>query len=516
MRPLRRPLLLSSLLLLLGLSACAPSRETARAPEPVSTLPPIPAVEGPLEIDLAYPPPGALRPDVDSTFIFGSVGTGAARLTVNDIRVPVAPNGAFLAYLPVPEDRQYRLVARAGGARDTLLYTYRTPTPPQPQVTAFSPARLGVVTGGKDTLATGSEIVAGAPSPGADRRWFFPRGARLTVTGRLGDLYRVRLGEAEAWVDTAGVRLAEEAPPAMRPVDAVRLAPAPRYVDVVVEAGHAPFEIRAAGDTLGVTFFGRTVPAGAAEVDGDRLIESARWQPAGPATARLDLDLDAPVWGYKAFYTPEGDLVVRVRRPPEIDPEAPFEGIRVLVDAGHPPGGAIGPTGLTEAEANLAIALRLAEMLRARGAEVVLTRTSPEPLKSATSVATELWGRVDLAVAEDADLLVSIHNNAFPEGVNPFLHYGTETYYYHPFSEPLAQALVDEIAEVTGLPKLGAKQRSLALVRPSWMPSTLTESLFLMFPQQEAALRDPDFLDRLAAAHLRGLETFLRARALAE
>jgi N-acetylmuramoyl-L-alanine amidase len=36
-----------------------------------------------------------------------------------------------------------------------------------------------------------------------------------------------------------------------------------------------------------------------------------------------------------------------------------------------------------------------------------------------------------------------------------------------------------------------------------------------MVPQQEAALRDPAVQQRIAAAHLRGLEAFLRARAAA-
>jgi N-acetylmuramoyl-L-alanine amidase len=124
--------------------------------------------------------------------------------------------------------------------------------------------------------------------------------------------------------------------------------------------------------------------------------------------------------------------------------------------------------------------------------------------------AVELWARVDFAVAEDVDLLVSIHNNAFADGVNPFLNYDTETYYYHPFSAPLAEALQRHLVEVTGLPDLGAKQRSLALVRPSWMPSTLTESLFMMFPQQEAALRTPAFQERLARAHLDGILAFIQ------
>jgi N-acetylmuramoyl-L-alanine amidase len=89
---------------------------------------------------------------------------------------------------------------------------------------------------------------------------------------------------------------------------------------------------------------------------------------------------------------------VRVRRPPAIDPQQPLRGIRIVIDPGHPPAGAIGPTGLTEAEANLAISLPLAAQLRARGAEVLMTRTTGAPMVSATDQAAELRARTDFAV----------------------------------------------------------------------------------------------------------------------
>ena len=164
--------------------------------------------------------------------------------------------------------------------------------------------------------------------------------------------------------------------------------------------------------------------------------------------------------------------------------------------------GATGPTGLTEAEANLGIGLRLAEQLRVRGAEVLLTRSTQAPLGLAE--------RVEMAADWGADLLVSVHNNALPEGVNPFRRSGTSTYYFHPFAEPLARTLNEAILGVTGIRDLGVLQGNLALVRPTWMPSVLTESLFMALPQQEAALRNPIFLERLAAAHVAGIESFLR------
>ena len=36
-----------------------------------------------------------------------------------------------------------------------------------------------------------------------------------------------------------------------------------------------------------------------------------------------------------------------------------------------------------------------------------------------------LYDRTDLAVAAGGELFVSIHNNALPDGVNPFVHNGT-------------------------------------------------------------------------------------------
>lgn len=494
-------------------SACAPApaERVARGPESVAALPPVPEVEGPLDIRLAYPPPGARKPDADSTFVFGTTGTGAARLTINGLRVPVAANGAFLAYVPVPRDGTYRFEAEAGGRTDAETFTYAPPPPPRLNVEAFPAPRAAVVIGGRDTLATGSQIAAGSPTPTADRRWFFPKGARLVVTGRLGDQLRVRLaGDTEAWIAASDVALSDSVPPPLVPVEAVSIEGAGRVVDVRIAAAYAPFLVTPAPGQVGITLYGRTDPV-APDVPVNDFVRVARWEASSADSARLVLDLGESLWGFKSFYETDGTLVVRLRRPPSIDPEQPVRGLRILVDPGHPPGGAIGPTGYTEAEANLAVSLRLAEMLRARGADVVMTRASGEPLVSGTDSAAELWARVDLAVAEDADLLVSLHNNAFSDGVNPFLHFGTETYYFYPFSAPLAEALVEAIAAVTGLPDLGAKRRSLALVRPSWMPSTLTESLFMMFPQQEAALRNPAFQERLAGAHLQGIEAFLRA-----
>jgi N-acetylmuramoyl-L-alanine amidase len=163
---------------------------------------------------------------------------------------------------------------------------------------------------------------------------------------------------------------------------------------------------------------------------------------------------------------------------------------------------------LREAEANLAVALRLQHLLEAEGARVLMTRTSDVPL--------DLWPRVAIAERADADVLVSIHNNALPDGVDPFAHNGTSVYYNHPRSIPLARAIQSELLKALRLRDLGIGRGDLALVRGTWMPSVLTEGLFIMVPDQEAALRSPQGQELYARAVLAGLRKFLGEQARAE
>ena len=50
-------------------------------------------------------------------------------------------------------------------------------------------------------------------------------------------------------------------------------------------------------------------------------------------------------------------------------------------------------------------------------------------------------------------------------------------------------------------------------VRGTWMPSVLTEGLFMILPDQEAALRDPRGQQLYALAVFEGIRNFLRQRA---
>lgn len=637
-------------------AAVAGGSDTSRA-----ELPPVPEVVGPLQLSVVYPSSTDIVDARDSTFLFGSVGTGKATLTVNGSPVPVWPNGAWLAWLPLvgDSDSRYSLVAKSATDSATLLYTVRRVRrfqPPATRVwidtTSFAPAsriwwprdeylpvsvrategaevrlRLpdgtivplaadigpgevpwGVRAFDRDTSnleiprradkyigglrgralgenpgpllgpppaaspmgaccrqgttapATGprpaessSEVVVeailgadtararwpmrlalldtlpavvefnddtahkgntdsltvGRARPGATYHWFFPTGTRTVATARLGDDLRVRLSRGqEAWVPAVDAIALSPTTAAIRgTVLSLTLTPASdRALLRIPVTQRVPFRIEEERDRLTVRLY-NTV----GDINWTRYgatsgyVRDIRWLQAGSDEVTITLDLAAPVWGYRTRWS-GNDLILEVRLPPKIDPAHPLRDRLIVVDPGHPPFGATGPTGLREAEANLAVALIVRDLLEAAGARVIMTRT--------TDVPVDLAARTRFADSVGAELLVSIHNNALPDGLNPFTNSGSSVFFNHPRSLPLARAIQHALVRQLGLRDLGAARGDLALVRPTWMPAVLTEGLFMMLPEQEAALRNPEGQRRYALAVRDGIAEYLRGVAL--
>jgi N-acetylmuramoyl-L-alanine amidase len=51
------------------------------------------------------------------------------------------------------------------------------------------------------------------------------------------------------------------------------------------------------------------------------------------------------------------------------------------------------------------------------------------------------------------------------------------------------------------------------VVRGAWMPSVLVEGAYVIVPEQEAALRTPEFQEAYALAIVEGLEAWFRTLA---
>jgi len=593
-------------------------------------LPPVPVVRGAaIDVRVRYPSDNALVTTRDSNFVLGSLGSGDVSLTINGVGVPVAPNGAFLAFVrnPTPAAPRYELVVSRGadtvrrtlrarfpvrttipatgrivldsstlspgartrvgpdeevrvsvrapsnaslwvetsdGARRPMVplsriqsaavqavaskpdpFSATTTVPPTtddvgvtfatdltgrklalgariiatrgadsarltvPPVTVNDPdARVlgmlrSLVTIGADT----DRVVNARPIPDGTYKWLLLPGTVLEVTGKQGGSTRVKLDAAlDVWVANEDIVTLPEGTAMPRRVNGgMRVVPSNDWVDLVVALGDRPaFLVEPDGKTLVLTLYGVQLNPSISPILGnDTLIRRISWDQVTTDRVRVTLTLSRPVYGWLSLWDESRRAyVLRLRRTPVIDPAHPLAALTIAVDPGHPPEGATGPTGLFEGDAVFPVGKIVADLLRERGANPVLTRTS--------LAAVGLTERAVAARRMDAHAFVSIHLNALPDGVNPFTANGTSTLFYHQHSEPLARYVERELVARFGLRDLGVHYQNLAVARPSWYPAILTEGLFIMLPEQEAAMRDPAFQRRYAEAIVAGLEAYFR------
>jgi N-acetylmuramoyl-L-alanine amidase len=114
-----------------------------------------------------------------------------------------------------------------------------------------------------------------------------------------------------------------------------------------------------------------------------------------------------------------------------------------------------------------------------------------------------------IARRANAHAFVSIHLNAYADGVNPFTAMnGTGTYFYRTSAEPLARSVQQWMLTTMGLKDEGVFFRSLGVVIQTWMPSILTEGAFVIIPEQEAALRTETFQMQYARGIAEGIERY--------
>lgn len=511
--------------------------DTARLTHPIRLPPlrPVFALDGVLVVDSSSASPRerlALRADeavrvsvrapanatvwlqLDTTasgrrFLVNGAALPGARATANDTTTVVRDSVARMLGSP---DTWATDVPAALLAQPTHLViargmdTVRLPLGPVAVVDTIP--RLVIL--GADPIAVSDtdRMVFARPQPDDTYKWFLLSGTRLELTGRDGAFVRVRLDrDLEAWIPAADARLLEPGTPMPRRVARnARVVPGDGWSDFIVPMNERPAYLVVQDDrSMTLTLYGTRSSADVTRfASNDSTVRMVTWDQETTDRLRFTLHLAHLPFGYLTFWDETSSaLVVRVRRPPPIrDSGSPLRGLTIAVDPGHPPAGATGPTGFYEGDAVLAVGERVRALLEHRGANVVMTRTTPDPVA--------LTDRPIMARRANAHALVSIHLNALPDGVNPFVAHGTETYFLHPQAEPLARAIQARMVARMGLRNKGVYSRTLALARPTWMPSILAEGAYIMIPEQEAALRTPVYQEAYARALVDGVEDFFR------
>ncbi len=182
----------------------------------------------------------------------------------------------------------------------------------------------------------------------------------------------------------------------------------------------------------------------------------------------------------------------------------------VVIDPGHG-GNQAGARwdSILEKDITLSISLKVAERLAQEGASVLMTR--------AEDTTIGLYERTAMANRSNAHFFISIHCDSNPR---PNSASGTTVYFHKEDadSRALAQAILNEIVKVSGIPSRGVRSDStlysngLAVLRTSQMPAVLIEVGFLNHSFDRAKLVDPKFQERVAEAIVRGLKAYVESK----
>lgn len=375
-------------------------------------------------------------------------------------------------------------------------------------------------------------------SPDKARLTPLPQGVRLMVDGWQGDNLRVLYGTGQhVYVKSEDVArekgsIGASGAPAKGFVSTINIARS-TYGDAVVVplSQRLPFHIEQSmnPNKLVVKIYGATSDTDYASQQYSKAFEEGEDAPQAGSVSRnvnepgmIDgvtwrqvsddvYELTVKVrgnrqWGFVGTYQ-DNKLTIHLKNPAPVKSTAdrPLAGLSICVDPGHgsPAPGSTGCSGATEAQVNLAIALRLRKLLEAEGARVIMTRT--------TDVDLDLYDRCNIARNNNVDILLSVHNNALPDGRDPWKEHGSSTYWYHPQSTELARVLKDSLVNELGFPDIGARYQNLALTRASNQLSVLCEIGFMINPDEYAQLIRPDVQDRIAQALSAGLKRYFGA-----
>ena len=191
----------------------------------------------------------------------------------------------------------------------------------------------------------------------------------------------------------------------------------------------------------------------------------------------------------------------------------------LVIDAGHggEDGGAVSLSGASESTINLAIALKLDQILGLYGAPSVMLRTEDRSLHSSEAKTlrekkvSDLHNRVETVNETEHAILLSIHQNSFPQSK----YHGAQVF-YSPTQDSLEfatylQQVLRETLDTQNQRSAAPIPDSVYLMNHIRCPGILVECGFLSNPTEDQLLQTPEYqlmvAMTLSGAYLQYLDT---------
>ncbi|SFP14008.1 N-acetylmuramoyl-L-alanine amidase [Oscillibacter sp. PC13] len=182
--------------------------------------------------------------------------------------------------------------------------------------------------------------------------------------------------------------------------------------------------------------------------------------------------------------------------------------VTVVIDPGHggEDGGAVSSGGVAESRINLAIALRVNDLMRFSGQRTVMTRSEEISIHTEGDTmrarkVSDIHHRVDIVNSTENAVLVSIHQNSLPS--SPVTHGAQAFWNQQEGAEELAVSVQEALNSAINTEKAKVPKRipsTIYLMKHVTAPSVLVECGFLSNTEETRLLQEPSHQLRLAAA----------------
>lgn len=431
-------------------------------------------------LDVVYPKKNDVTINANSTFFIGS---SDKPLKINGQDVPIHPTGAF-AYVVNLKNGSNNFVLQSGEEKQVFVIT-------KPVIKSSCAIQAPVFQAYADKksfyVTTENAPLRATPiDAGINRKAHLPRNVELLTDGEQAGFHRVILGNEKGWISKTNVKAYNGYTSSPAELSGYEYIDSDEYFTFIFHLDKKiPFEM-VEGEPFQMKFYNvKDKPDNIYVMD-------------FPVQEAME---GRRLLGYSGEYQ-GNDFILKIRKPIIIEKRKPLHNLKIAVDAGHGGNefGAIGCLGNKEKDVTLSIAKYLEAELKKRGAKVIMTRSDDSYVG--------LKERVDIANSEDALVLLSIHGNALPDGQDPNKNSGTSIYYYYNQAKPLADTILNTLVAELGVNNDKVRQGSLALVRNTNALSLLIEVSYLINPEDNANLINPEFQKQYAKSVADSLEKY--------
>ena len=438
-----------------------------------------------LAMDVVYPVGKYNKTTHDNVYFMGSLEKGET-LFYQGAKVATSKNGAFAFTVPLRQGRNQVFLRACKDGRCMIKQYYITRTLEAPKTTtdiAFTPISKTVF----KTVGDNVPLRYTPVDAGMNRMGHLSKDTQLIIDGRKGDFYRVYLTPSRyGWI--------------MRK-DVVLMFDKKGY-PVKPELAHFyNVEDKTVPDmALYRVAFSNNLPYEVLDTPTELVINV--FNVKGMNDETLVLRVAKNEWvKYNTEFT-NGDFILLMKNIVKKQ-GLPLSGLTIAIDAGHGGNerGALGIFRDNEKDINLAVAQKLQEELKSKGANVVMTRNA--------DIDMDLNERVKLAKAYDSDIFLSIHMNSVPQGADPNKRSGSGVYYYNNSSKKLAETMKDALVSKLNTNDDGIHQESFAVLRATHHLSVLAELCYMVNPEDSDIYKSEKFASRAAEALAKGLVDYV-------